>query len=368
MRTGHHPSMRASAVRRLLLVAAVCLGALIGLAPAASAGVVNSGLPGASASNPLTGLPWGVYRGPIDGVYSAYQAAGGGQRALLARIALQPRMLWFGAWYPDSSAQSAASQYISDVTHGNPNVLVQIAVFRLQPWEDASCLRLESQFEQASYKRWIDGYAAGIGSARVALVLQPDLPFARCNPDGGRLALSLVSYAARVFTALPHTSVYIDVGAADWPTVGQAVRMLRRADIAAVRGFSLNNTHFDSNSHELLFGARIARALAAAGVPGKHFVINTAENGSPWTWHQYHGDHGNPRVCRTPTDWPCVTLGIPPTTNVTDRRLHFSRAAARAARRWCDAYLWVGRPWLDNGASPFDLARTLAIAGSTPFQ
>ncbi len=362
-------SMSASGTaRRMLLVAVVCVVALIGLAQAASAGVANAGLPGASASNPLKGLPWGVYRGPIDGVYSAYQAASGGQRTLLARIALQPRMLWFGAWYPDSSAQSAASRYVSDVTRGNPNVLVQIAVFRLQPWEEASCLRLESQAEQASYKRWIDRFAAGIGSARVALVLQPDLPFARCNPDGGRIALSLVRYAAQVFTALPHTSVYIDAGAADWPTVTQAVRMLRRAGVAAVRGFSLNNTHFDSNSNELLFGARVSRALAAAGVPGKHFVINTAENGSAWTWQQYHGDHGNPRICRTATDWPCMTLGIPPTTSVTDGRLHLSRAAARAAKRWCDAYLWVGRPWLDNGASPFDLKRTLGLARSTPFQ
>jgi endoglucanase len=368
MPTRQRPSQRAGQLRRLLPLAGMCLGLLLGLAPCASAGVANARLPGASASNSLNGLPWGVYRGPIDGVYSAYAAAAGQQRALLARIALRPRMLWFGAWYPDSSARSAASQYVSDVTRGNPNVLVQVAVFRLQPWEDASCQRLESQAEQASYRRWIDGFAAGLGSARVALVLQPDLPYARCNPDRGRIALSLVRYAAHVFTALPRTSVYIDVGAADWPTVAQAVSLLRRAGVAAVRGFALNNTHFDSNSHELLFGARVAKALAAAGMPAKHFVINTAENGSSWTWQQYHGDHGNPRICGPTTGWPCETLGIPPTTNVTDPRLRLSRAAARAARRWCDAYLWVGRPWLDNGASPFDLPRTVALARSTPFQ
>ncbi|HEY6396840.1 MAG TPA: glycoside hydrolase family 6 protein [Solirubrobacteraceae bacterium] len=359
--------MSASSARRLLVVAAICLSALVGLAPTASAGVANASLPGASAANPLKGLPWGVYRGPVDNIYTAYQSASGPQRALLARIALRPLMFWFGVWYDDSSAQNAVSQYISDVTRGNPNVLVQIAVFRLQPWEGASCRRLASPAEQASYKRWIDRFAAGIGPTRVAMVLQPDLPFAFCNPDGGRIALSLVSYAARVFNALPHTSVYIDAGAADWYRVGQTVSMLRRAGITGVRGFSLNNTHFDSNSNELRFGARVSRALAAAGVPGKHFVINTAENGSGWAWQQYHGDHGNPRVCRTAADWPCETLGIPPTTNVTDPRLHLSRAAARAARRWCDAYLWVGRPWLDNGAWPFDLTRTLALARSTPF-
>ena len=37
------------------------------------------------------------------------------------------------------------------------------------------------------------------------------------------------------------------------------------------------------------------------------------------------------------------------------------------AGRYADAYLWVGRPWLDNGAYPFDLGRALGLAASSPF-
>lgn len=51
----------------------------------------------------------------------------------------------------------------------------------------------------------------------MALVLQPDLPFALCALNRGKVDLSLVRYAAQVFGARPHTSVYIDVGAGDWP-------------------------------------------------------------------------------------------------------------------------------------------------------
>jgi hypothetical protein len=29
--------------------------------------------------------------------------------------------------------------------------------------------------------------------------------------------------------------------------------------------------------------------------------------------------------------------------------------------------MWIGRPWLDNQADPFDLQRALALARSTPF-
>jgi endoglucanase len=338
------------------------------VAPPALAGVANAGIPGAPSSNPLKGLPWGVYTGPIDGVYTAYQQASGRNKALLARLALQPRMTWFGSWISDASAEGTAQQYIADQTAGNPNVLAQIAIFRLDPWENAACVRNPTVAEQASYRNWINAFAAGIGSARVALVVQPDLPFALCAPHHGRVYLSLVNYAAQVFSALPYTSVYIDVGAEDWPSVRQAVSLLRPAGVAYARGFALNVTHYDSNASELQFGAQVSHALARAGLRGKHFVINTAENGVPWKYWQYHGDHANPRVCNAKPDWPCMTVGVPPTTNVTNPRWGLSGSAKRIAANLCDAFLWIGRPWLYNGASPFLLSQALQLARSTPFK
>jgi hypothetical protein len=37
------------------------------------------------------------------------------------------------------------------------------------------------------------------------------------------------------------------------------------------------------------------------------------------------------------------------------------------ATRYADAYLWIGRPWLDYGSAPFDLSRALGLAASTRF-
>jgi endoglucanase len=351
-----------------LLIAALVTATALALAPPALAGVANAGLPGAPSSNPLKGMQWGIYTGPIDGVYPAYQAASGQDRTLLARLALRARMTWFGAWIPDGSAEATAQQYIANQTGGNPNVLAQIAIFRVDPWENAACVHAPNAAQQSSYRAWINGFAAGIGSSRVALVLQPDLPFALCAPGHGRIALSLVRYAAQVFGALPHTSVYIDVGAADWPTVKQAASLLRSAGVTYARGFALNATHYDSNDSELDFGAQVSKALARRGLRGKHFVINTAENGVPWKFWQYHGNQANPRVCTVKPDWPCMTVGVPPTANVTNPRWGLSRSAKSIAARLCDAFLWIGRPWLHNGSSPFVLSQALQLARSTPFK
>lgn len=366
------PRRRVDCVRtatvRVLPVLILALSVLGLTSSTAVAGVANAGVPGASPSDPLAGLPWGNYSGRDDEVFPAYRQAQGAEKQLLGLIALRPRVRWFGAWYPNSEAQATASEYIANATGGNPNVLAQLAVFRLVPWEAAACHSLPTAAEQASYRQWIDAFAAGIGESRVALILQPDLPFASCAPHRSRMPLQLVAYAAREFSALPHTSVYIDAGAGDWPTVGTATSLLLSAGVRYTRGFALNATHYDSTQREILFGARVAGALGRAGVPGRHFVINTASNGRPFTAQQYHGpDFDNATVCRTRSSRRCVTLGIPPTTNVASPRWGLSPRARSLAARLVDAYLWIGRPWLDNQADPFDLQRSLALARTTPY-
>ena len=348
------------------LLCAVALLALTG-APA-QAGVANAGLAAASPTDPLAGLPWGNYTGSQDEAMPSYDSATGVNRQMLARVALRPRMRWYGPWYPDATIEQTARAYLANVTGGRGDVLAQVAIFRLDPWEDAACRNLPTVAQQASYKRWIDGFAAGIGATRVALVLQPDLPFAFCVPRHSQLPLHMVAYAARIFSALPHTTVYIDAGAADWPTVSQAVGLLRAAGVRYARGFALNATHYDATGNEIRFAAAVARALARAGYPGRHAVINTSSNGRGFTFQQYHGpDFNNAIPCTNRTSRRCVTLGIPPTANVASPQWGLSASTRRLATRYVDAYLWIGRPWLYRQADPFLLQRAILMARTTPF-
>ena len=116
-----------------------------------------------------------------------------------------------------------------------------------------------------------------------------------------------------------------------------------------------------------MFGEAVARALGAARIPRRHFVINTAENGAPFLYYTYHGDIANPAPCATRYSQACATLGIPPTWHVADPRWGLTPRQQAIARRSADAYLWIGRPWLDYGADPFDLQRALGLARSSPF-
>jgi hypothetical protein len=312
-------------------------------------------------------MRWGVYKGPFyNSIYPNYQQSRGRNRRLLAKIALAPLMYTFGDWFSDSDASHVAADFIRQTTGGNPAVLSQMAIFRLDPWEGAACPNGSwNAANQRSYKAWVNNFAAGIGNARVAIIVQPDLPFAVCAPS--RVPLQLVNYAARRLSALPHTTVYIDAGARYFPPFIQVIPMLEQAGIRYARGFALNTTEYDSTGAEVEYGSRISQGLAAAGYRNKHFVVNTAENGAPFLNGQYHGNASNPRVCRNRHDTICATLGIPPTTAVASPSWGLSAKDRGLAARYADAYVWVGRPWLDNGSAPFDLRRALGLAASTPF-
>lgn len=325
-------------------------------------------------TNPFAGRRWGIYHGPADQLWAFYDKASTARRTQLRPLVEQPKAQWFGAWIPDGQIKQRVQAYIANVQGGDKDVLVQATVYRLVPWQHEACRRQPTTGERTSYRRWIDNFAAGVGSAHLAVVLQPDGPFALCAPRGGAVAKNLVAYAAKKLSALPNTSVYLEVGAYDWPAPGQGgvprvLEFLLDEGIEHARGVALNTTHYSSTQLEVTRGTEIVQALAKRGIKGKHFVVNTSGNGHLFAFGTYRGaDARNPVTCERPTSTgTCITLGIPPTPHVARQRWGLSTTAARNAATWCDGYLWFGRPWLKYQNKPFVLDRALDLLRSTPY-
>jgi hypothetical protein len=319
--------------------------------------------------NPLV-RPWGVYQGLAEHSWLPYLAASADQQALLDKIVQRPKATWFGDWQPDSDITERVRKYVELSTGGDPNVLAQVSIFRMQPWEGEACRRLPTAAERASYRTWINGFAAGVGDSHMAVVMQPDAPFALCAPGGSKLPAHMIRWAVRTLSALPNTSVYIDAGAADWnrDRPRQALRILVPMGIRYARGFALNSTHYDSTERQVRYAAAISKALRARGMPDKYAVVNTAANGRPFKGYADGGKFfASARACSSVHDKRCVTLGIPPTVDVADPQWGMSLRDRRLALRYVDAYLWFGRPWLYDQRAPFMLDRALALARTTPY-
>ena len=326
----------------------------------------------ASSANPLDDHPWPIYRGHAEGAYAAWVSALGTTKTLLGKIAAQPRVIWLTDGDNPGTIREITRKRIADFHQTNPGGYAQLAVFGLYP--DGENRRREpfTVAMRDRYRAWVREIAAGIGSHKVIMVLEPDLAVALTG-WGPNVRFALAKYAAQVFSRLPNTIVYVDGSDADWLPVDKAIAMLLKAGVQYTHGIALGSTHYAGAAPNILYGGKLVSRLSARGIKNKKFIIDTADNGVPYTHKQYYATHpggtfDNPNVCRTKTETLCQTLGIPPTTDVANVRWKMSAGVRSVAAKFCDAFLWYGRPWIYKQASPFQLTRALQLARTTKWQ
>ena len=343
--------------RRVVAMLAASATVVAVAAPAAQAGVANKGLPGAG-SNPISNIAWGASHN--DDLWNAYEATSGNNHALLGRLVKTPRSVWFGYWDTSGEMRAFAAATVTATQNGNPNALTEFTTFLLNPWEK---LAATGSWNVNADETWYRNMAAGIGNARAMVIVQADLPYAHTTSSTAPERID--TYAAQVLSDQPRTTVYIDGGTEGWYDAEQDASLLVRNGIRYARGFALNDTDYDTTAIDDVFGAKVIADLAKMGVKGKHFIVDTDENGQSYGPGQLRpGTRINlAPICHAQYQTVCQRTGIPPTTNVASSRWHLGKAATKAAKEYCDAYVWSGRPW-DIDAGPFVLQYALWLAAN----
>lgn len=193
--------------------------------------------------------------------------------ALLRKIAGQPQAQWVGDWVPMGKVRATVAALTVGPRKGG--TVLPLVVYNL-PHRDCSSFSRGGAASAAAYKAWIDEVAAGIGTTRTIVVLEPDaLPSMHCLPPAAQSErLELLRYAGRKLQARPNAEVYLDAGNALWKPAETMVERLRAAGVAHVRGFALNVANFDTTENEVRYGRRVS-----AGLGGAAFVVDTSRNG-----------------------------------------------------------------------------------------
>jgi endoglucanase len=197
----------------------------------------------------------------------------------LKAISTQPGTARFGSFSFGHNGvpniATAVSRYLTRASIEEPGTVPLIATYRIV---HGLCGHAsDSPADVASYRNFINGFASGIGSYRAVLFLEMDslITMPCLSRHGQSVREHELQYAINTLTAeCPHLVIYLDAGAADALTAKQAARYLRRSGVAKIQGFFLNATHFDWTSNEIRYGNQISRLTG-----GKHFVVNTGENG-----------------------------------------------------------------------------------------
>ena len=196
-------------------------------------------------------------------------------------IAREPGTARFGRFsfgkngVPD--IQTAVSRFLARASVQSPGTVPLLATYRILNGLCSGHRASDSPAETADYHNFIEGFAQGIGSYRAVLFLEMDsiITMPCLSGHGKAVREHELRDAINTLSAdCPHLVIYLDAGAADALHARDAARYLRKSGVANIQGFFLNSTHFDWTSHEIRYGRQISRMLG-----GKHFVVNTGENG-----------------------------------------------------------------------------------------
>jgi endoglucanase len=291
----------------------------------ASVVVLGSGMsaPAQTADvNPLAGLRFYVDQDSSSmEEYRALQRSGQQSRAdLVWRIAREPKAVWVGRF--TSPNFHVKVRRIFENAHAQGAVPI-LTVLRAQSTRCSPTYDGGGPAEDARTRAWYEDLARAIGFDRVVIAFEPDsLGTIDCHARSRRDdRYRLLRYGIDQLSQNPNATIYIEAGASDWEGASRMARKLRRVGVAKVRGFMLNATHYDWTRANVAYGLKLSRLVG-----GKHFIINTAENGRG----PIHKRLANGRRLTVWCNPPRRGLGPAPTTNTSNSRV--------------DAYLWVNRP------------------------
>jgi endoglucanase len=196
-----------------------------------------------------------------------------------------PQAVWFTRGTPTSVRQDVHVTVTRAKAKGTVPVLVAYNI----PFRDCAQFSAGGATTRAQYEAWIDGFAAGIGSQRAIVILEPDglgiIPW--YDPYGsadGSAALewcqpaeadpataasdrfAMLNHAVDVLAALPRVDVYLDGTHSAWLGSGDIAHRLVQAGVADTDGFYLNASNYQFTVNNTQYGTWISSCIAYATV------------------------------------------------------------------------------------------------------
>lgn len=241
--------------------------------------------------------------------------------ALIQKIAEQPQALWMGGW---NSNIFRAVEHFVERAKATGSVPVMIA-YNI-PLRDCGQYSGGGLKTLDEYKHWISNVAAGIGSDKAVVILEPDAlgHFQECLSEQQKNErMAALNFAVRVLRQNPNTAVYLDAGHPRWVPADEISERLKQAGVEHANGFSINVSNYVTTEECMDYGKKVSEMIG-----GKHFVIDTSRNGA-----------GPYEEAKTPEEtWcnpPGRKIGQSPTTETGEPL--------------CDGFLWLKRPGESDG-------------------
>jgi hypothetical protein len=138
---------------------------------------------------------------------------------------------------------------------------------------------------------------------------------------------ALLKYEIDQLSQLPHALLYVEGGTSDATSPKQAARVLNASDASKIRGFFLNDTHFNWADKEIQYGNKVSKLTG-----GLHFVVDTRGDGNGPKRNPHPVTQGNEELCNPPD------RGLGPIPGASDGTSYGMYSP------YLDGFVWVTTP------------------------
>ena len=219
---------------------------------------------------------------------------------LIREMIETPQAVWFTAGTQKSVEQNVRSTVMRAAGKKAVPVLVAYNI----PFRDCAQFSAGGATTVEEYMAWIDGFAAGIGNQKAAVILEPDglgiIPWYTtidgvlewCQPTEANPAtaaadrFAMLKYAVDTLKAQPNVSVYLDGTHSAWLNVGDVSNRLLQAGVQDADGFYLNVSNYQFTANSIEYGTWISKCITYVTTvnPGDYGSCgNQYWNGGPAT-------------------------------------------------------------------------------------
>lgn len=180
---------------------------------------------------------------------------------------------WFGGWSTNLAAE--VNGVVSQATTSGQ--LALLVAYNIPNRDCSGGYSAGGASGSAAYRSWIQTFASAIGARKAIVILEPDALADTACASNERIAD--ITYAVDILRTTTQAAVYIDAGNPGWQAANTMVDLLKRSNVAGANGFAINVSNFKSTGDSVNYGDQISRGLAAAGIPGARYVVDTSRNG-----------------------------------------------------------------------------------------
>jgi endoglucanase len=274
---------------------------------------------------------WASFAATIPGRLASNPSVGS-QVQLLEKIASQPETQRISnssqGGGPNAPGQQAQKLFCHNFT-ADPGTIPVVNTYFLHGALGGCPTSAQIVANRGLFDGRIDSLAAEIANRPVVLLLETDaIGSSSCIKAHGALGQweQDLRYEVDKFSTLPHAVVYVEGGYSDSNSPRYTAKVLNAVDVSKIQGFYTNDTHLNWTIDEVKWGEKVS-----ALTHGKHFIVNTAQNGNGPLVPSNRVKFGNELLCNP----PARGLGPQPTTSTGFPLV--------------DAFLWTSIPGNSSG-------------------